>query len=118
MSNNVLIDTNVLIYAIDADSKFHDSAWNILFNSKLNLFTTLKNISEFLVVLTRNVEIGLSSAECLELLNELLRNVIILYPNPKSFKIFQELVQKYNPKGLWIHDVEIASGGIAPLRGD
>jgi predicted nucleic acid-binding protein len=30
-----------------------------------------------------------------------------------TFKIFQDLIQKYNPRGLWIHDVEIASIGIA-----
>ncbi|OCC14784.1 hypothetical protein DBT_1844 [Dissulfuribacter thermophilus] len=27
--------------------------------------------------------------------------------------VFQKLVRKYNPRGLWIHDVEIASIGMA-----
>ena len=27
--------------------------------------------------------------------------------------IFQNLISKYNPRGLWIHDVEIASIGLA-----
>jgi predicted nucleic acid-binding protein len=42
-------------------------------------------------------------------------NILIyaIYPNPMTFKIFQDLIQKYNPRGLWIHDVEIASIGIA-----
>jgi len=113
MNNSILIDTNVLIYAVDADSQFHNRAWNILLDPEVKLFTTSKNISEFLVVLTRNIEIGLSTGECLEILKELLRDIIVLYPTPKSFKIFEKLIQKYNPRGLWIHDVEIASIGIS-----
>jgi len=113
MSSSVLVDTNVLIYAIDADSQFHDRAMAILSDHELRLFTTSKNVSEFLVVLTRDKEVGLSTVECLEVLKELLAEVIVLYPNPKTFKVFQDLLQKYNPRGLWIHDVEIASIGIA-----
>ncbi len=112
MNNLVLVDTNILIYAIDADSQFHERALKFLSNDTLRFFTTSKNISEFLVVLTRNEEIDLSSAECLEILNSLLANVTILYPNPMTFNVFQDLVRKYNPRGLWIHDIEIASIGI------
>ena len=113
MNSSILIDTNILIYAIDADSRFHNSALKLLFDPTLKLFTTSKNLSEFLVVLTRNKEIELSTAECFELLNSLLTDINILYPNPTTFKIFQNLISKYNPRGLWIHDVEIASIGLA-----
>jgi len=113
MNSSVLIDTNILIYAIYADSRFHNSALKLLLDPTLNLFTTSKNLSEFLVVLTRNKEIELSTTECFELLNSLLTDITILYPNPTTFKIFQDLISKYNPRGLWIHDVEIASIGLA-----
>jgi predicted nucleic acid-binding protein len=113
MNSSILIDTNILIYAIDADSRFHNSALELLLDPTLNLFTTSKNLSEFLVVLTRNKEIELSTTECFELLNSLLTDIIILYPNHTTFKIFQDLIRKYNPRGLWIHDVEIASIGLA-----
>jgi len=113
MNNSVLVDTNVLIYAIDADSRFHDRALRFLSDPALRLFTTSKNVSEFLVVLTRNEEIALSPTECLEMLNSLLTNIVILYPYPMTFKVFQDLVRKYKPRGLWIHDLEIASIGIA-----
>jgi len=113
MNSSVLIDTNILIYAIDADSRFHNSALKLLLDPTLKLFTTSKNLSEFLVVLTRNKEIELSTTECFELLNSLLTDITILYPNPTTFKIFQDLISKYNPRGLWIHDVEIASIGLA-----
>ena len=113
MNSSVLIDTNILIYAIDADSRFHNGALKLLLDPTLKLFTTSKNLSEFLVVLTRNKEIELSTSECFQLLNSLLTDITILYPNPTTFKIFQDLISKYNPRGLWIHDVEIASIGLA-----
>ena len=102
-----------MIYAIDADSRFHNSALKLLFDPTVKLFTTSKNLSEFLVVLTRNKEIELSTTECFELLNSVLTDITILYPNPTTFKIFQDLIKNYNPRGLWIHDVEIASIGLA-----
>lgn len=100
MNNLVLVDTNILIYAIDADSQFHERALKFLSNDTLRFFTASKNISEFLVVLTRNEEIDLSSAECLEILNSLLADVTILYPNPMTFNVFQDLVRKYNPPAI------------------
>ncbi len=113
MNNSILVDTNVLIYAVDADSQFNNKAVKFLSDSALRLFTTSKNISEFLVVLTRNAEIELSSSECLDILSSLLSDIEILYPTPMSMDVFQKLVRKYNPRGLWIHDVEIASISMA-----
>ena len=113
MNNSVLIDTNVLIYAIDADSQFHYRALKFLSDPTIRYFITSKNISEFLVVLTRNEDINISTAECLELLNDLIADISILYPNPMTLKLFYDLLRKYNPRGLWIHDIEIASISIA-----
>ncbi|MCU4137424.1 MAG: hypothetical protein MW689_000995 [Thermodesulfobacteria bacterium] len=42
-------------------------------------------------------------------------DIVILYPNEMSLKIFYELISKYNARRLWIHDIEIAS--IALLYG-
>jgi len=113
MNNSILIDTNILIYAVDLDSQFHEAALDVVLDPVNKLFTTSKNISEFLVVLTRNKEINLSTNECLEVLDSILVDIGILYPNPVTLKVFQDLIIKYNPRGLWIHDVEIASIAIA-----
>ena len=113
MNNSVLVDTNILIYAIDADSKFHHRALKFLSDPTIRCFITSKNISEFLVVLTRNEEINISTSECLELLNDLIVDIDILYPNSMTIKLFYDLIKKYNPRGLWIHDLEIASISIA-----
>ena len=113
MNNQVLIDTNILIYAIDRDSKFHDEALDLLNQPEVELFTTSKNISEFLVVLTRDPESQLSSLDCLDLMEAMLVDFSILFPSKISLEIMKRLIQKYQPKGLWIHDIEIASIGLA-----
>jgi predicted nucleic acid-binding protein len=113
MKNSILIDTNILVYAVDADSKFHKKAHQFLSNPFLKLFTTTKNISEFLVVLTRNTETDVTTSECLEILTNLLVDVVVLYPTPITLHVFNNLIRKYNPRELWIHDMEIASIAIA-----
>ena len=55
--NRILIDTNVLVYSIDKDSKFNSRALELLTNTNYDLYTTSKNLSEFLVVLTRGIEV-------------------------------------------------------------
>jgi len=107
--NPLLVDTNILIYAIDADSKFHGKAIDVILGADYILYTTSKNVSEFLVVLTRSKDIKIDAAEALEILESLLMNFKVLYPNKRSFQKFKELIQKYRPRGLWIHDIEIIS---------
>ena len=51
--SKLLVDTNILIYGIDKDSKFFDRSRNILDHSDNQLVTTSKNIFEFLAVVTR-----------------------------------------------------------------
>ena len=70
--NSLLIDTNILIYAIDEDSKFHLNSKKLIENSNYNLYTTSKNISEFLVVLTRAQQISVPIEETMKLLDKLL----------------------------------------------
>jgi len=113
MNKRILVDTNILIYALDRDSKFHTQA-HLLFNRHdIEIFTTSKNITEFLVVLTRDEDLNISIKECIESLEGMLADVTVLYPNKTSFELFYDLVRKYNAKGLWIHDVEIASIALA-----
>jgi len=113
MNKQILVDTNVFIYAIDQDSKFHKQAFEFLSNNDVELFTTSKNITETLVVLTRDKDLNLSTEECVKLLEDILIDIVILYPNELSLKIFYELISKYNAKGLWLHDIEIASIALA-----
>lgn len=110
--SKILLDTNVLIYSIDQDSAFYTPARTIL-DSDHELYTTCKNISEFLAVITRAPVISLSMEEALTVVDDFIKVLIVLYPDDLSFTIFQKLLRQYQPTGLRIHDVEIASIGLA-----
>lgn len=54
MMIDVLLDTNVLIYAMDEGSVYHHVADAILRNPDCKLFITTKNISEFFAVTSKH----------------------------------------------------------------
>jgi predicted nucleic acid-binding protein len=51
--NSLLTDTNILIYAFDESSVFHQKAVELLVGEGDNLFVTTKNISEFFAVCSK-----------------------------------------------------------------
>lgn len=110
--NKILVDTNVLIYSIDEDSIFHTLSKKLIQNTNYSLYTTSKNLSEFLVVLTRGSEVSVSIEDALKTLENLIAVFTILYPSEASTNIFKELLSEYRPKGLKIHDFEIVSIGL------
>ena len=105
--SKLLLDTNVLVYSIDEDSKYFNKAHNI-FSDQYELYTTSKNLSEFLSVITR-IPNPLSLKDALQVIEDFSNSMIILYPDAESFSVFKELLQKYQPTGLKIHDYEILS---------
>jgi predicted nucleic acid-binding protein len=107
--NNILIDTNLLIYAIDEDSKYYNSVHMILDDVSNNLFTTSKNISEFISIITRYPGKSISIKDALIVIKEFKSIFTVLYPSEKSNLIFIDLLKKYSPHELKIHDYEIIS---------
>ena len=110
--SKILVDTNVLVYVIDKDSRFYFQSRQLLFESNFELFTTSKNLIEFLTVVTRGKEIPLSIEKAMSVVKDFSRVFTILYPTKGSFAIFEELLEKYRPTGLKIHDYEIISIGL------
>ena len=84
----------------------------MLFESNFELFTTSKNLIEFLTVVTIGKEIPLSIEKAMSVVKDFTRVFTILYPTKGSFAIFEELLEKYRPTGLKIHDYEIISIGL------
>ena len=107
--SNVLFDINLLLYAIDEDSKYFNSVQGLLNDDSLKLYTTSKNISEFLSVVTRLPNKSLSIKDALFIIEEFRSTFAIIYPTEKSHLIFIDLLKKYSPHGLKIHDYEIIS---------
>ena len=104
--NKIGIDTNVFVYILDSSSPHHEKCDNILKDSEIELFTTTKNISEYIAVCTK---IGVDRDKMRGLYIEIKNNVTILYPTEESLKTFEQLVEKYQPKGNRVYDVEIVS---------
>lgn len=106
MMINVLLDTNVLIYAMDEGSVYQKVANTILLNPDYNLFITTKNISEFFAVTSKHkIDLQL----CSSFYAEVKANVNILFPTLTSLLIFERLIQQYQPKGNVVFDIEIVS---------
>ncbi|MBW8049673.1 MAG: type II toxin-antitoxin system VapC family toxin [Cytophagales bacterium] len=109
--SKIVIDTNIFVYAIDEDSKFFTKSQNFLLDTKYEQFTTSKNISEFLAVVTRG-KFPIQIKDALSVVNDIKSSMNVLFPTLSSFSIFEELLSKYEPVGLKIHDFEIASIGL------
>lgn len=106
MMINLLIDTNVLIYGFDKNSVYHQQTKAILIDPSYSLFITTKNISEFFAV-TSKLKIDLQL--CLKYYDDIKANTVILFPTEKSFDYFESLIQKYQPIGNQVYDIEIVS---------
>ncbi len=106
MNKQIVVDTNVLIYAIDAQSKYFFDARNIL-NRSSDIFITLKSISEFYSVLSKNTNFDYAHIEVE--VEKILISFQILLPSEESFAIFRNLVSKYKPRGNRVYDFEIIS---------
>src|SRR6056297_1098340 len=111
--SKILIDTNILVYGIDEDSAFFKRARKILEQEKYQLVTTSKNLIEFLAVTTKISGYNLENDTALEIIEEILQGIEIVYPTQESMAIFLDLMTRYQPKGLKVHDFEIISIGLA-----
>ena len=111
--SKILIDTNILVYGIDQDSAFFKRARTILEQEKNQLVTTSKNLIEFVAVTTKSSGYNLNNDTALEIVEEIIASIEIVYPTQGSMAIFLDLLNRYQPKGLKVHDFEIISIGLA-----
>jgi predicted nucleic acid-binding protein len=105
-----LVDSNVLVYAYDANSAFHQQAVVFLTNPNFDYYFSTKNITEYFAVLSK---MGEPFAKAWQFYESASANCTLLFPTPASHAIFETLLQKYQPKGNRIYDLEIVSIAIA-----
>lgn len=110
MKTDILVDTNILIYAYDGQSAFNKTAINILNDPSYSLFVSTKNLSEFFAVLSKQNQPFLKVYQFYE---AILENTSVLFPNKDSLLLFEELMKKYQPKGNRVYDLEIISIALA-----
>lgn len=110
--SKVLLDTNILIYTKDISSIFHKNSI-ALFESEFELHTTSKNLVEYFAVVTRGENYLLTPEDALKDITEFSESIKVLYPDQLSNDILLELINKYKPKGIKVHDFEIAAVAIS-----
>lgn len=117
--SKIVIDTNILIYAIDNNSPHQSKSQAIINNQAYELYITSKNISEFYAVATRGTNPLVSVKDTIRVIKHYRAIMDVLYPDENSSKELDNLIQKYQPRGLKVHDFEIAaiaiSNGITQL---
>ena len=102
--SKVLVDTNILVYGVDEDSAFFKRARKILQQETDQIVTTSKNLIEFLAVTTKSSGFNLNNDTVMEIIEEIILGIEIVYPTQESMAIFLDLMNQYHPKGLKIHD--------------
>ncbi len=103
----VLLDSNVLLYAMDKSSKYHTASIDILENKTYELFVSTKNIAEVFAVCSK---INIDKILVLKFLENIVFKIAtLIYPDKESFSNFIKIIKKYNIKGNQVYDMEIAS---------
>ena len=103
----ILLDTNVLLYAMDKSSKYNKISINILENEEYKLFVSTKNIAEIFAVSSKK---KINKEIILKFVNEIVLEICtLLYPDSKSFEKFKQIISDNNIIGNKVYDMEIAS---------
>ena len=110
----ILIDSNILVYAINQDSPKHKQVRKFLaeqFKSRKNQpFLAHQNILESLRVLTHpKFPNPISQNQGIQLLEQLLGQFTIISPLPETISIFRELWCKYHQRGNFIFDLYLVA---------
>ena len=108
--SSIIVDTNVLIYGLDQGSAYHQSASQILSNPSNQLYIPSKVISEYFAVCSK---LNISFNNTWSFYHQFKKNSTFLYPDVNSLQEFETLLQKYQPKGNRIFDLEIISVTLA-----
>ena len=104
--NEILVDTNVFIYALDKKSIYNQQTIKLLNSPNNTLFTSTKNISQLFSIVSK---LNLNNDAFNRFYTDLKRNIEILFPTNESLAIFEKLYLKYNPIGNRVFDIEIVS---------
>ena len=101
-NNDVLIDSNILIYAFDKDEEEKNLvARRILekiFDGKVNIFLSTQNLSEFYYNVTKKIKKPLEIIEAKEIISGLisLSNIKIIKINEENILQAIEISSEYN----------------------
>jgi len=110
MNRKILLDSNILVYALEQSNPYHQKAEALILNAGFDFFVTTKNISEYFAVCSK---LDVPSDKSWSFYESLCLNAEILFPTQTSLGIFETLLKKYQPRGNRVYDIEIVSIALA-----
>jgi predicted nucleic acid-binding protein len=111
-----LFDTNILVYANNIDSPFHEPCRKLVesaLNGRFPAFIAHQNLLEMYAVVTdkRRVEKPLTPESANGLINFYLTtsNISILYPSPATFSVLGKLIADHSPVSHGVFDLVLVA---------
>lgn len=115
ISDPLLIDTNVLVYAHNQDSSFHKQSLSLVKAAIAREFRGVlaeQNLLEFYSIITdkKRVFKPLPAIKAQEILEDYLKLPLeVIYPNGETIKILSMLCQQYKIKNGQVFDAYLAA---------
>lgn len=101
----MLIDSNILIYALSIRSPKRQMAQEFLQNQRNQLVIAHQNYLETIRILTHNkFPSPFNPREALKAVNSITKQAKVIFPQQNTLAIFKILVQTYKTKGLEVFD--------------
>lgn len=110
-ADRVVLDTNVLLAAVDESRTGHREAQHLLSTDQRALAVTPQVVREFLSVATRPMTdngFGLSGPDAADTLDELLLDVDVLGEPASTHRRLSNLVRNGTVAGKQVHDAHLA----------
>lgn len=110
----MLIDSNILVYAINSLSPKHIKAKAFLQSAQESLAVSHQNILESLRILTHPKFLNtMSVSKALKALNNITENLRIIYPNNGTYYVALELIKKYDLKSDLVFDAYLTATALS-----
>ncbi len=110
----MIIDSNILIYAINADSPKHKKAQKFLKENIENLEVTHQNILETIRVLThQKISKPMTINKALEAIEAISVSCRIISPTPTTYYLWLELINEHKLTGNRIFDAYLAATALS-----
>ncbi len=109
-SKNILLDSNILIYAINKDSPKCQKAQSFIIEYQNKLVVSHQNILESFRILTHSkFSNPMKSRNALDAINRIVDKISIIGPSIETYYITRELIYKNNLEGNRIFDAYIVA---------
>lgn len=111
--NNVLFDSNILIYAHDTSSPFHEKSMQAIKSSLKfeDVFFSTQNYLEAFRIWTQKIPKPITGKQAWQIIQYYLSHssITTIYPSIKMVSKLHELTDKYEISGVHIFDAQLVA---------